>query len=65
MQLTDQQKKALRGELSEAEYADQGMGLFQAGLCSLDPLVNGARSFQLTQKGRETALALRAEASTA
>lgn len=59
MKLTEQQQKALRGELTETEYAKEGMGLFKAGLCSIDPLLTGAYAFPLTEKGREVALALR------
>lgn len=51
---------ALRGELSEKEYAEIGMALFHAGYASLDPLASGARRFPLTEKGIRRAKMLRA-----
>lgn len=59
--LTDNQKKALRGELSPEQYEAEGMDLLQLGLVTLDPLIDGPKAFQLTREGVEMALKLRNE----
>ena len=59
--LTDNQIAALKGELSEKDYIEEGMGLFQKGLVHLDPTIGGARAFPISAKGRKVALELRAK----
>ena len=60
MSLSEQAKKALKGELPEDEYSAVGMELFAAGLVRLDPLADGGAQFPLTDKGRVAAKLLRA-----
>lgn len=54
---------ALMGKLTEREYASVGMRLFACGYASIDPLLDGAMQFPLTQKGRKRAIELRARAA--
>ena len=63
IELTHKQKAALRGELSEQDFAAEGMGLFKAGMVSIDPLKSpdDPSSYHLTQLGREAAIELRSE----
>ena len=57
--LTPRQKAALRGQLSRRNFEREGMGLFQLGLVSLDPLPDGPEAFSLTEQGRKVAVDLR------
>ncbi len=72
MNLTAQEQRGLRGELSRSAYEDLGMALFAKGLVGLDPLAvrfadgpdgefrgNGIQAFPLTERGRQIATALR------
>lgn len=57
--LTPDMKKALLGQLSEAEFEAVGMELFNARLASIDPLSQGAAAFALTEEGVRLAKELR------
>ena len=60
-ELTDRQKLALAGHLSAADWCEEGMGLLSAGMVTFDPLAapSDPRAFELTEKGRAAAHALR------
>lgn len=63
--LTENQRKALRGELPLAEYEAEGMGLWKLGLVGIDPLATlagGQSNFVLTERGIDVARGLRTEA---
>lgn len=51
---------AMRGELDLAGWNREGMGLFQKGLVTIDPLApTGTTPFQLTDAGKNLARKLR------
>ena len=63
-ELTEIEKRALRGDLTFSEFQEVGISLFQKGLVSLDPLPVGTSSnaFPLTESGRNVSLELRGAA---
>lgn len=59
-ELSEIQKQALRGELTLEQFNEIGMGLFQMGICTLDPL-DDHKPFRLTEKGVKIARHLQGE----
>ena len=61
--LSDEDKRALRGEMTFAEYEEHGMSMFQRDLVHIDPLAGlmgqQETKFPLSDYGRAVAIELR------